>query len=714
MRRIFVLLCLLFMLIILRLTTSLAQTQPMSITDIALSANGKLFAVADTNAVWIYDASTFQILGSIPMNAYSVAWSPDNNRLAIGTRDGHMVIWNQLARSYLTRTGHDSGAIVGVTWNNDGTSLASAGSDGASVWDATTNGDALFTASIHLRSTQAQSVSYHQSGLEIVAGFADGTIAGFDAKTGQAEFLHGATLGSDTIGFAVWSPDGAHLLQIPADGQATIGKRQMIIWDTPFLADYNWKLNTVLPIDNNVKRAFFSPNGTKLALISDSQVEVFDTSTWQSISAFTDQKHIQQVTWSPNSKAVLIADPNQIVIRNVLDGSTITTINHRQLAQDAAGLVLVIPTQVASTRTAPPTTISTTTVTTPDWFTQSPLITAGNANKLVVKATIESSTNLDWFKFSPNGQYLAGSSIGTVLVWFLNNSIELQDPLTIGDGATHLEISPDGRFVAFDNGSDLTLWDSQTRKSVLLQHQDDIRSFAFSPDSKQIAVSTVDPGITIWDTSSGQQEITLDTPQQAFSVAYSPDGRFLAAGQRGEVVTVWDAAGRKLLSLKTGLDGDIEQVLFTSDGNYVVAMEQDENVFVWKTVDGTVVTMPDGATATAIATNPGKPQLLIIHLRQATLYDIPTFKRGVAFDDESGTGIRSIDFSPDHSLLFISHGAAQSEEAVIFNLVTNKQIGKIQGDPGGTIGVDWVSVHPSGKLVGLLTMGNKIILYAAQ
>ncbi len=68
---------------------------------------------------------------------YSVAWSPDGTRLASGSNDKTVQIWNARDGSQLfTYRGHSDG-VWSVVWSPDGSRIASCSRDKAmQVWQA--------------------------------------------------------------------------------------------------------------------------------------------------------------------------------------------------------------------------------------------------------------------------------------------------------------------------------------------------------------------------------------------------------------------------------------------------------------------------------------------------------------------------------------------------------------------------------------------------
>ena len=95
-------------------------------------------------------------------------------------------------------------------------------------------------------------------------------------------------------------------------------------------------------------------------------------------------------------------------------------------------------------------------------------------------------------------------------------------------------------------------------------HTSDVYRCCFSPDGRQLASTSQDCSVKLWDVATGQQLKTLFKGKDpTYDVIYSSDGRVLAAVSDDGIVRFWDIETRELLKeLKTDKEG-LYSVVFT-------------------------------------------------------------------------------------------------------------------------------------------------------
>ena len=139
---------------------------------------------------------------------------------------------------------------------------------------------------------------------------------------------------------------------------------------------------------------------------------------------------------------------------------------------------------------------------------------------------LEHSGSITCMAFSGDGHTFAtGSSDNSVKVWRL------------GRGQEKGVISPDGHFVAIVGPDAIRLLEAgRLRSTFPIDHDRQVSSMVFSPDSKAIVAGLDDGTVKLYDAKTGK-EIELSKGIQEIS----SDARFIA-GQYGEEVRVWDTS----------------------------------------------------------------------------------------------------------------------------------------------------------------------------
>ena len=189
----------------------------------------------------------------------------------------------------------------------------------------------------------------------------------------------------------------------------------------------------------------------------------------------------------------------------------------------------------------------------------------------------------------PSGEVICAGSIESfdIHIWSVQTG-QLLDQLAGHEGPiATLAFTPNGGFVLSGSWDHtVRLWNifARTQTSEPLQLQADVLSLAVRPDSKQIAISTLDGQLTFWSLSEASQESGISgrrdvsggrritdrrtaanaAGSKAFnSIAYSVDGTCILAGGRSKYICLYDVQSGTLLkkftvSVNLTLDGTQE------------------------------------------------------------------------------------------------------------------------------------------------------------
>ena len=107
-------------------------------------------------------------------------------------------------------------------------------------------------------------------------------------------------------------------------------------------------------------------------------------------------------------------------------------------------------------------------------------------------------------------------------------------------------------------------------------------NLAFSPDGTQLASTSNDATIQLWDTTHNDTPITIRNHIGApTALAFSPDGKILASGSDETLIQLWDTATGKWLTTFTGHIGYIDALVFSPDGTTLTSASLDGTIRFW-------------------------------------------------------------------------------------------------------------------------------------
>ena len=119
----------------------------------------------------------------------SVAWSPSGEKLASGSDDKTVVVWDAASGAKVAQLEGHAGKVEGVAWSPDGSRLASCGEDQSVVtWDVE-SGTRVSAMTGHVAPVTA--VAWNPAGDRIASASDDRSVAVWEAGSGSGA-------GSDT------------------------------------------------------------------------------------------------------------------------------------------------------------------------------------------------------------------------------------------------------------------------------------------------------------------------------------------------------------------------------------------------------------------------------------------------------------------------------------------------------------------------------------
>ncbi|KIJ52189.1 hypothetical protein M422DRAFT_243794 [Sphaerobolus stellatus SS14] len=537
-----------------------------SVYSVAFSPDGqRVVSGSYDETIRIWDAHTGTLIGD-PLEGHtdgvhSVAFSPDGQRVVSGSYDETIRIWDAQTGTLIgdPLEGHTDG-VCSVAFSPDGQRVVSGSWDNTiRIWDAQT--DTLIGDPLEGHTNGVYSVAFSPDGQRVVSGSWDNTIQIWNAQTGTliGDPLEGHT---DSVYSVAFSHGGKRVVSGSLDNTIRIWNAQ-----TGTLIGDRLEGHT-----NGVYSVVFSPDGQRVVSGSlDNTIRIWDAQTGTLIGdpleGHTDP--VYSVAFSSDGQRVVSGSLDNTI--RIWDAQTGTLIGDPLEGHtDSVYSVAFSP--------------------------------DGQRTGTLIGDPLEGHTNGVYsVAFSPDGQrVVSGSWDNTIQIWNAQTGTLIGDPL---EGHTHrvcsVAFSPDEQRVVLGSWDNtIQIWDAQTGALIgdpLEGHTDPVYSVAFSPGGQRVVSGSWDNTIRIWDAQTGT---LIGDPLEGhagrvYSVAFSPDGQRVVSGSWDKTIRIWNAqTGTLIGDPLEGHTGCVSSVAFSPDGQRVVSGSWDKTIRIWDAQTGTPISDP--------------------------------------------------------------------------------------------------------------------------
>lgn len=278
-------------------------------------------------------------------------------------------------------------------------------------------------------------------------------------------------------------------------------------------------------------------------------------------------------------------------------------------------------------------------------------------------------------------------------------------------GVTSIAFSSNGSNMASSSlDGTVILWDVSTGQvnATLKGHSDPVLSVSFSPDGKIVASGSSDGTVILWDTLTGLGKTSLiGHKDKVLSVSFSPDRKTLASGSYDNTVIVWDIATGQPRTILTGHTDSVLSVAYGPDGKTLASGSSDGTVILWDTATGEKLKLFEGhrGLVNSVSYSPnGKTLASGTSDGTVILWDILSGKKITTFK-ENGSEVFCVSFSPDGKLLAAS---SYDETITLWNIETEKAIATLKGH---TDEVKCLSFSPDSKILASGSYDKTLILW---
>ena len=440
-----------------------------------------------------------------------VAIAPEGRRIASGSRDMTVRIWDaDTGSEMMVLRGHQHW-VVAVAFSPDGRRIGSAGDNTVRIWDADT-GEQL--ACLTANEYAARCVTFSPDGQSIVTGSGDKIIRIWDSKSakllqtlvGHQHFVTGVAITRDNRRIVSSSDD-----------------MTVRVWDS----ETGKQLHRLEGHAKSVSCVAVSPDGRWIVSgSSDQTVRVWDMETGAPLRCVSDPGSIvTSVAVSDDGRQIISGSYDNLVhIWSSETGELVRELNgHVSFVNDVA----VVSGKIASGSSDGSVRL---------WDAEG----GEQIRPLIVdRAHVKDAV------FSPDGQWVATAQGKTISIWDSDAMTELARLIGHENVVNCIAIPRDARrIVSGSSDKTMRVWDveSGAQVAVLCGHEGSVASVALSLDGQWIVSGSSDKTIRVWDLGRAQVRCVLRGHlDEVKCVAFSADGRRIASGST-DGVRVWDAA----------------------------------------------------------------------------------------------------------------------------------------------------------------------------
>jgi WD40 repeat protein len=271
------------------------------------SVGNKIASGSNDNHIKIWDGNSLELLRTLEGHSNTVRsldWNHDGKKLVSGSEDKTIKLWDGLSGQLLkTLTGH-SHWVWSVAWSHDDSRIVSGSWDHTiKIWDGI-SGETIKTMKGH--SSPVYTVQWNHDDSRIVSGSGDYTIKIWDSSSGT--IIRTLTGHSDSVWSVSYSHDGSRIVSGSHD-------KTVRIWNAEtgdlmkVLEGHSERVWCVAWSRDDRKIASCSPDDMKLIL--------WDSLTGQSLTTFPLVSGACALAWSPDNNEIVCGDGINIIIFSV-------------------------------------------------------------------------------------------------------------------------------------------------------------------------------------------------------------------------------------------------------------------------------------------------------------------------------------------------------------------------------------------------------------
>jgi WD40 repeat protein len=239
---------------------------------------------------------------------------------------------------------------------------------------------------------------------------------------------------------------------------------------------------------------------------------------------------------------------------------------------------------------------------------------------------------------------------------------------------------------------------STFERSVFAEKLTSVRSVAFSPNGKLLAISDIDEYIYLRSTSDYQHLLTLQGHRHhslTSTVTFSPDGNILASNSDDNAVQLWDTQTGNSLKVLQEHTAPIWSIAWSPDGCQIATSSYDRTIRLWDVNTGNCIRIFQGHThaVSAVSFSPDGCTLASGSLDSSIwLWEVSNGQCCQVLHGHNGW-IGSLGFSPDGCILA---SGSQDSSIRLWDRKTGRCLRVLEGHTGIIWSMAW---SPDGRQI---------------